>query len=56
MHLTTLTPARRAALALAQGAGAGLIAAATGPIGGLLAACALGLPPVLTAAIARRLA
>ncbi|PFG73312.1 hypothetical protein [Tepidiforma thermophila] len=47
---------RRAAVVLAQGAGAALIAAATGPLGGLVAAAALGLPPVLAAALARRLA
>jgi len=56
MTTSTSRLPRRAALVLAQGAGAALIGAATGPLGGLVAAAALGLPPVLAAALARRLA
>ncbi|MCL6643567.1 MAG: hypothetical protein K6U88_01095 [Dehalococcoidia bacterium] len=56
MTQATVIVPRRAAVALAQGAGAALIGAATGPLGGLIAAAALGLPPVLAAALARRLA
>jgi hypothetical protein len=56
MTTSTSRLPRRAAVALAQGAGAALIGAATGPLGGLVAAAALGLPPVLAAALARRLA
>ncbi|MCK6564675.1 MAG: hypothetical protein L6Q80_07990 [Dehalococcoidia bacterium] len=55
MTLSEFTHRRPVSLALANSAAAGLIAAATGPVGGLLAAVALGGPWAL-AALARRLA
>lgn len=55
MTLSEATHRRPLAVAIANGAATGLIAAATGPVGGLLAAVALGGPWALVA-LARRLA
>lgn len=54
MTLAQLTHRRPVVLAAANSAATGLIAAATGPIGGLIAAVALG-APWAAVAIARRL-
>jgi len=55
MTLSEIPHRRPVALALANGAAAGIIAAVTGPLGGLAAAIALG-GPWAVVAIARRLA